>query len=196
MTRACVGAHPRRLFIRIGSGRSRNPVASPIVPRCSPPHKVFWHRSGIVMYFHPRPHRRGAGPGIAFHRTVRTFRVFVKRHKGDHRNEQQLRCKTTSADHAPSPARTPASSGGPAKPTTFDRCLYLPRVQLELGRSMLRTVNKVRRNETHLCGTTDRPASGPRDRGRAWVVVPTFRRSPNRCLGLEPESARLGAPVC
>jgi hypothetical protein len=74
--------------------------------------------------------------------------------------------------------------------------LYLPRVQLELGRSMLRTVNKVRRNETHLCGTTDRPASGPRDRGRAWVVVPTFRRSPNRWLGLEPESARLGAPVC
>jgi len=62
------------------------------------------------------------GTGIVFHRTVRTFRVFVKRHKGDHRNEQQLRCKTTSADHASSPARTPASSGGPAKPTTFDRC--------------------------------------------------------------------------
>jgi len=41
---------------------------------------------------------------------------------------------------------------------------------------------------------TDRPALGPRDRGRVRVVATTFDPSPYSYLGLEPVSARLGDP--
>ncbi len=73
--------------------------------------------------------------------------------------------------------------------------LYLPRMRRRLAPGAHRAIGKKRRSEAHLCGTADRPTSGPRDRGRAWVVVSTFRKSPNRCEGLEPQSARLGNPV-